>query len=129
MNHINPDGCDLSGQPRDPALLHLYAQAMYHFEAYVVGNRAGLLKLREAIDAALAGEGSRGTGCARDVFVRDGEGYDVFVVREDAPWRGPPWDRLAVPYTDESASSKRKDAIWPHQLVGDTTDASHAPSS
>lgn len=84
--------------------LHLYPQAQWHDEAYVIGTRESLLKLRDAIDSALA------TGSAKaDCFTNDGEGYSVIirtVGQVDA-------EALAVPYTDEIARETSKSARWP----------------
>lgn len=107
MFHINPDGKTLGGIKieRDPPLLHLYAGPSYHMEGYVVGNRAGLTALRDAINHALEGEDfhnasitPKGEGC---VFTRDGEGYEVIVIRQDTSWQGAAWSDLALPYTAE----------------------------
>ena len=96
------------GGPPDPPLLHMHGQPSWHTEAYVLGNRDGLLALRAAIDAALG----QGEGVA-DVMVADGEGYSLFAMLEDAPWDSPAWERVAVPYTASDAAENRDDAIWP----------------
>jgi len=96
------------GGPPDPPLLHIHGQPSWQDEAYILGNRAGLLALRTAIDAAL----EHGEGVA-EVMVADGEGYSVFAMWEDARWDSPAWERLAVPYTASYAAENRDDAIWP----------------
>lgn len=57
-------------------MLHIYPQASWHEEAYVVGNIDGLVALRDAINRAL------GTGSpqAATEFPADGEGYRVLVL-------------------------------------------------
>lgn len=93
---------------QDPALLHIHGQPSWHTEAYVLGNRDGLLALRAAIDGALAyGEG------VAEVMVADGEGYSVVAVLEEAAWDSPGWERVAVPYTAADATENRDNAIWP----------------
>ncbi|HEX7324324.1 MAG TPA: hypothetical protein VF292_03080 [Rhodanobacteraceae bacterium] len=90
--------------------LHLYAQPVYHDEAYVVGTRTGLLTLRHAIDAALADD-AHATATA-ECFVGDGEGYALRVAvvsQATVP-------HLAVPYTDSLAVEQRKSALWPVDL-------------
>lgn len=57
-------------------LLHIYGQANWHDDAFIVGNEQGLLRLRAAIDRALA----NGTSAA-SAFPRDGEGYSTFVMK------------------------------------------------
>ena len=80
--------------PLGAEVLHCYAQAIWHDEAYLSGGRGALMALRSAIDAALrdgAGE------C--DVFASDGEAYTVHVVAmSDADA-----ERQVVPYTEEPA--------------------------
>ena len=73
--------------------LHIYAQLMYHWEAIVVGNVAGLTAMRDALNAAI----DRGTGCAV-AFAKDGEGYHVVALREDN------MRDMPVPYTDRNCS-------------------------
>jgi hypothetical protein len=118
MNHINPDGKDLDGVARQPSLVHLYPGYCEHVEAYVVGNREGLLALRAAIDAALASdEAQKIVATENDVFCGDGEGYTLFVVRTDEDWRveGGAWDSLRFPYTDERFA-RQPTRKWPYHL-------------
>jgi hypothetical protein len=56
-------------------VLHCYAQAFPHGDAYLSGGRGALLALRATIDKAL----HDGAG-ACDLFTSDGEGYTVHVV-------------------------------------------------
>jgi hypothetical protein len=128
MSHINPDGTDIgTGEKRVPPLLHLYAGPSFHMEGYVVGNREGLTKLRDAINAALEREDCDFNAAVTTdyhdscVFVSDGEGYDIYVIRQDTDWQKDPWDHLAVPYTAEDGLCQinEETAIWPHQLISD----------
>lgn len=93
--HVRPLGADV---------LHCYAQAFWHTEAYISGGRNALQMLRSAIDKAL------GDGKAEcDVFASDGEGYTVYVVAmsdEDAA-------RQVVPYTDDIAAQNWNDQPGP----------------
>ena len=93
---------------RDPSLLHIHGQPSWQDEAYILGNRDGLLALRAGIDAAL----EHGEGGA-EVMVADGEGYVVEVMLEEASWDSPAWERVAVPYTASEAAENRDEAIWP----------------
>ncbi len=83
--------------------LHIYAQSEWHGEAIIVGNRIALEALRDAIDNALA----TGYGAAT-AFVGDGEGFHALVVKQEVGF-----DKLAVPYTNEIASEKNLDALFP----------------
>lgn len=55
--------------------MHIYPQYTYHSEAFIRGDRAALMKLRDAIDKALAGD----QNAHAEVFAKDGEGYAVQV--------------------------------------------------
>lgn len=85
-------------------VLHIYAQEMWHDDAYLSGGRQALLQLRAAIDQALA------TGAAMcDLTTSDGEGYTVHVVAmTDADA-----ERQVVPYTDDCARQPWADAFGP----------------
>lgn len=85
--------------------VHLHAQAYWHDPAYVTGNRAGLLALRQAIDEAL-GEAE---DSSVNAFTSDGEGYDLRVRRVD----GAQIHKLGLPYTDEVARDRDPQAVWP----------------
>jgi len=96
-------------------LLHIYAQEQWHGEAYIVGNRDGLIELKKAIIQALnSGKGE--TGEDVPIYVNDGEGYKVKVTMNNTGWLEPFWVKLAVPYTEKIASEKRKDAVWPWKI-------------
>lgn len=122
MDHINPDGKDLEGvQHVQPALLHLYSPPFYHAEAYIVGNHAGLVSLRDTLNRVLEGDDTCSfTPYDRPVFVKDGEGYQVIVILENSDWQGPTWDNMAFPYTDERMCghlNQQKGVIWPTDLM------------
>ena len=85
------------------ALLHVHNQYAHHGEVFIVGNRAGLLALQAAIEAALQPVVlGHGQAC---VMVADGEGYDVHVVCDDSDWRGEIWQHRVLPYTADYARS------------------------
>lgn len=89
--------------------LHLFSQAIWHGEAFIVGNLAGLAAIRDAIDAAIM----NGMGMCSP-FVNDGEGYDAIVLcLEDSAI-----DRLAVPYSEPIAQHGSKEAAWPWDVPG-----------
>lgn len=74
--------------------LHIYAQQMWHDEAYIVGERDALESLRDAITRALVNNSAR--MCA---YCNDGEGYDIHVLCVDEEKAG----ILPAPYTDDIA--------------------------
>lgn len=79
--------------------LHLYGQAYWHSEAFIVGDRRSLELLRDGIDMALA-DTANGTSLVAGLMTDDGEGFDLVVAARDvASWR--------LPYTDEPAKDRR----------------------
>lgn len=90
-------------------IVHIYGQEYWHSSAHVIGNRAGMAALREAIDQALATQDAQ----TATVSVNDGEGYflNVHVTDENEAME------LAIPYTDEFAKEKKAKARWPHQFA------------
>ncbi|WP_051276553.1 hypothetical protein [Desulfovirgula thermocuniculi] len=93
-------------------LLHVYGQFAWHDEVFIIGNRQALKALLEAVKKAL----NQGKGEADGVFVADGEGYSVVVIRKDDPWPEG-WERLALPYTEDYARDRREGIIWPGDLM------------
>lgn len=79
--------------------LHIYAQTMWHDEAYIAGTREDLEMLRIAIDHALA----EGNG-QMQAFACDGEGYTVHIV----PMSEDQADEMPVPYTHDQAKAKHE---------------------
>lgn len=87
--------------------LQIYAQALWHEDAYIMGNRAALEGLRDAINHALEG----GKPEELNAFVEfDGEGYGVWVCEcADKELR-----ILMGHYVDELG---QRDGIDPRRLV------------
>lgn len=97
--------------------LHIYAQEMWHDEAYIAGQREDLEMLRAAIDRAL----NEGHG-QMQAFCCDGEGYEVHVLCVSDAMA----DKLATPYTDEMANGgKQPPALWPWDWPWDETPMTH----
>ncbi|MHB8619059.1 MAG: hypothetical protein ACYDAG_05695 [Chloroflexota bacterium] len=96
-------------------MLHVYGQGSFRDEAGIVGNRAGLSALRDALTTALDSENGR---ASMEAMVKDGEGFNVLVVCDNSPWTGPGWQRRAVPYTEEYAQESHADARYPWQSDG-----------
>ncbi|SDD40873.1 hypothetical protein SAMN05421663_11084 [Terribacillus halophilus] len=73
--------------------LHVYAQHSHHHESFIVGNREGLVELRDLIDLALANNTSVG-----GFFPSDDEGYSLYVglVENEELFQS-----LEMPYTEQ----------------------------
>ena len=83
--------------------LHVLAQSLPHRPAVLIGNRAGLTALHNAILRAMSGGVSKAA-----VFAEDGEGYGLVVVcREDI-------DGAPFGYTDEKFQNRHP---WPEWLI------------
>ena len=81
--------------------LHIIAQKWPHQSALVIGDRAGLIALRNTLFLALSG------GVASDsVYAHDGEGYSVVVIHRedmtDAPFG----------YTDDEFADRHPRPEW-----------------
>jgi hypothetical protein len=87
--------------------LHIHSPATSHDHSFIIGNRASLEALRDAIDSALA-EGAGKATCS----VADGEEFDICVYKEDDLLY---WDKATFPYRDYEGSN-REDAITPWDL-------------
>lgn len=88
--------------------LHVYSPTYFHGHAFIVGNKAALEELRNALDKALyAGTGETAAATA------DGEGFElkVYCEEEDAYW-----DKASLPYTDKTIFAGTDDEISPWDL-------------
>lgn len=103
------------------ALLHVHAQEFWHDNAYLIGNRAGLEKLRRAIDEAL----TDGTDF-RDLTTADGEGYKLVVMMDNSDWQGDSWTRALLPYTDSAARDDRPHVVYPGEHKPQVKEDTHA---
>lgn len=86
--------------------LHIYAQAHWHQDAFVIGDREGLELLRDACEIALKREPSN---CAFEAMTSDGEGYAVLVARLDNEQT---WEQLMLPYTDPITDPRSGTPPW-----------------
>jgi hypothetical protein len=93
----------------ETSCLHIYAQALWHDEALIIGDREAIEKLREACDKALL------EGKAKESFmVSDGEGYDLYIAIED----GIRDANFVLPYTDfENIGINQKECVQPWDLL------------
>lgn len=81
-------------------IVQVYDHQDSHMEVFIVGNKEGLLKLRNAIDSALE---SKSNFDIAPVFVSDGEGYELVVVNNKLSF-----ENLMLPYTDLLIHPKNK---------------------
>lgn len=79
---------------RQLPMVHLYGQPSWHDDARIIGNRAGLEALRDAIDKAL-----RSGAEEAEVYACDMEGYGIKVVELSDTLM----DEMPLPYTDPEA--------------------------
>jgi len=96
----------------DPKLLHIYWLDAKGGECFIVGNRAGLLVLRHAIQTAIERDKSVG----EQVSAADSEPYKVTVILESSHLTSDAWQRMALPYVAEGAVDVRENALWPSEL-------------
>lgn len=99
-------------------ILAIYPQQRYHTNAYIVGGKAGLTALRDAIDAALAGENrqmSISIGIAM-AHPSDQETFSTVVVHDDELDQVEENDRcyaddMPLPYYDPKCAEQLRDGI------------------
>ena len=96
----------------DPKLLHVYWLDAKGGECFIVGNRAGLLVLRHAIQTAI----EKGRTVGEQVSAGDNEPYKVTVIMENSHLDSDAWKRMALPYVAEGAVDVRENALWPSEL-------------
>jgi hypothetical protein len=96
----------------DPKLLHIYWLDAKGAECFIVGNRAGLLVLRHAIQTAI----EKGKTVGEQVSAADSEPYKVTVIMENSHLTSEEWQRMALPYIAEGAVDVRENALWPSEL-------------
>lgn len=66
-------------------ILNIYGQEAWHTEARIIGNREGLLELRDTLDKAIK-DGKAISSNDECVFASDGEGYEVQIECHDDGW-------------------------------------------
>jgi len=66
-------------------ILNIYGQEAWHGEARIIGNKEGLMELRDAIERAIK-DGGATAGNEWDLSTSDGEDYDVIVECHNDEW-------------------------------------------
>ncbi len=102
MTHINRlEGNAVGGpQPEKMRLLQIYSQPCEHFDAVIVGNKAGLRRLFKTVLTASEGDIGAEVRTDQEVFATDGEGYDVKVILMPDDWNDPKWKEHEPHYCD-----------------------------
>lgn len=95
-------------------LLHIHGQSFWHEPAFLIGNTSSLRAIQEAIEQAInkASESGKPGVASTECVTADGEGYQVFIICDEGDFK-----QRALPYTDEVASEKDPEAIWPWQDI------------
>ncbi|USD83113.1 hypothetical protein M5E02_01390 [Bacillus safensis] len=88
-------------------MCNIYAQETHHMEALILGNRKGLLELRNAIDKAL----ETGSSVAH-LYPSDFEGYETCIALVDDEKQ---FKKLITPYVEEYTQDD--DAIDPIDII------------
>jgi hypothetical protein len=94
------------------AILHVHSQESPHDDAWLVGNREGLLVLKRAVEQAL--NTTHGDGEVSDA---QGNPFEVRVLFIADPPDAESWKRAALPYTAVGFQESRPDALWPVSIA------------
>ena len=66
--------------PEHCEMLHVYSQEAWHDEAFIVGTRCDLQRLRDLLTAVLAGTQQEGIPALIETSTNDGEGYSLQII-------------------------------------------------
>lgn len=94
-------------------VLHVYSQPGFHSDVIMVGNDKGLRALYETLGNLLKQENSVELS---EVFVNDGEGYDIIIVKENKEEN---LTNLVTPYTEDYAMDSRINAVSPFDILNE----------
>ncbi|GIW56221.1 MAG: hypothetical protein KatS3mg082_2625 [Nitrospiraceae bacterium] len=103
-------------------LLHIYGQRAHHDDVLIVGTQGALRRLCDALTRAL-----RDGVETMPAYTADGEGYEVAVVRHDAPPDA--WERLKRPYSAAWIQEADRDRLDPALLLDEPVPVSDLPPS
>ncbi|SHH21482.1 hypothetical protein [Virgibacillus chiguensis] len=90
-------------------ICNIYAQDSWHMESFIIGNKEGLLELKNAIDEALNNK----IGEA-ELFPSDFEGYTTYVALVEDEEK---FAKLCMPYTNEQGVGKEEYSIHPIDVI------------
>jgi len=75
-------------------IVHIYSQTDPHGEAVILGDREGLIVLRDMLNKAIDGN-EPAYVTEKPLFCRDGEGYHCFAIKNTD------FEQYSFPYTSE----------------------------
>lgn len=93
-------------------LAHLHAQESEHDEAYLLANDAAMLEIMRAMGEAY---GTKGAAIAK-LMTADGDGFELVVICENAPWGSDVWKLAKLPYSPERVIASGV-GPWDHPMV------------
>ena len=93
-------------------ILKVYPSSFWHGDVVIIGNRQGLLQLKETIDSALSGK----TVC-NTVEEIDGHQYGICTKMHDGDLLDETWLRLPLHYNDEEITEEEKDFLSDYMLT------------
>jgi hypothetical protein len=105
----------MSEDTNNNEMLHIHGQCAHHDDVEIMGNRAGLERLRTMLEAVLRKDNPTPIAKYESLWVGDGEGYGLLITLYDKP-RFDDWGHVAVPYHVDWAQERREGAIWPNQV-------------
>ncbi|MFU0789835.1 hypothetical protein [Virgibacillus proomii] len=88
---------------------NIYAQESWHMESFIIGNKQGLIELKNAIDKALKNK----IGEA-DLFPSDLEGYTTYVALVEDEEK---FANLCMPYTNEPGVDTDENSTHPIDII------------
>lgn len=88
---------------------NIYAQESWHMESFIIGNKQGLIELKNAIDKAL----NNRIGEA-DLFPTDFEGYTTYVALVEDEEK---FANLCIAYTNEPGVGADKNSTHPTDII------------
>ena len=100
-------------------LLHVYGQPFEHSPVVIVGDRAALTHLRDAIAETLDSNADEVVAASKPCYVSDGEGFITYVFRISESMDT---NKMCVPYTEDSSRERRQDVINIGGIVRDLLD-------
>jgi len=103
-----------SPEPDSDPTLHVFAQPAPHADAWIVGNRNALIRLREALTAILD---RNSMAAAVKVSVNDGEWFSLMVVMTGDGDAEGSMGSVQRPYTDEPFVDTGETTRPPYRLL------------
>ena len=100
-------------------LLHVYGQHFQHSPVVIVGDRAALTHLRDAIAETLDSNADEVVAASKTCYVCDGDGFVAYVFRIS---KYMDTNKTCVPYINDSARERRPDVTNIGGMIRDLLD-------